>query len=115
MDDIERKTLPWLNGGFDMEGIAAALAFLLVAVLLGVLWGPLFWVVFIFFVAALMASRWSNRTPPETANGIVAPCDGVVVSVGLAEVPPELRLSQKPMMRVRISSGPAATNKVYTP
>ena len=29
MDDLERKSTPWLNGGFDMEGIAVALAVLL--------------------------------------------------------------------------------------
>ena len=115
MDDLERKSTPWLNGGFDMEGIAVALAALLVALLLGWIWSPLFWIGFAACVAALFAARWSNRTPPDVPNGIVAPCDGVVVSVGLAEVPPELRLDQKPMTRIRISSAPTSTNKVYTP
>ncbi|MEZ5955002.1 MAG: hypothetical protein R3C13_11940 [Hyphomonas sp.] len=115
MDDLERKSTPWLNGGFDVEGIAAALAALLVALLLGWIWAPLFWIGFAAAVAALFAARWANRTPPEVANGVVAPVDGMVVSVGLAEVPPELRLDQKPMTRIRISSAPTATNKVYTP
>ena len=45
-EDLERKTTPWFTGGFDWEGVAAALALLLVALLLGWLWDPLFWVGF---------------------------------------------------------------------
>tara|TARA_R110000782_G_C14744453_1_gene406484 strand:- start:303 stop:1148 length:846 start_codon:yes stop_codon:yes gene_type:complete len=104
-----------MNVGMDWEGVAAALGALLVALLLGALWSPLFWIGFAGVVIALMAARWSHRTPPDLANGIVAPCDGVVVSVGRAEAPSELRLTESGMTRIRISSAPSATNKVYTP
>ena len=114
-EDLDSKNTPWMNVGMDWEGVAAALGALLVALLLGALWSPLFWIGFAGVVIALMAARWSHRTPPDLANGIVAPCDGVVVSVGRAEAPSELRLTESGMTRIRISSAPSATNKVYTP
>ena len=104
-----------MNIGLDWEGVAAALGALLVALLLGVIWSPLFWIGFAGVIVALMAARWSHRTPPDLANGIVAPCDGVVVSVGRAEAPSELRLTDSATTRIRIASAPSTTNKVYTP
>ncbi|HRX73650.1 MAG TPA: hypothetical protein P5341_06055 [Hyphomonas sp.] len=115
MDDLDRKSVPWLNGGLDIEGVVAAFAVFLAALLLGWLWAPLFWVGFIAFLAVLMATRWATRTPPSLANGIVAPCDGVVVSVGPADAPPEMRMGDARLTRVRISSAPTTTNKIYTP
>jgi phosphatidylserine decarboxylase len=114
-EDLDSKSTPWMNIGLDWEGVAAALGALLVALLLGVIWSPLFWIGFAGVVIALMAARWSHRTPPDLANGIVAPCDGVVVSVGRAEAPSELRLTESGVTRIRIASAPSATNKVYTP
>ncbi len=116
LDDLDRKSMPWLSGGFDIEGVAAALAALLVALLLGMFWGPLFWIGFVAFLAVMLAARWSGRTPPDMASAIVAPCDGVVVSIEPAsETPQELRLGDAPAVRVRISSAPYTTNKIYTP
>ena len=115
MDDLDHKSTPWLNGGFDIEGVVAAFAAFLAALLLGWWWPPLFWLGFTLFVAVLLAARWSSRTPPNIANGIVAPCDGIVVSVKPVEAPPELRLNDSGVTRVRISSAPTTTNKVYTP
>ena len=115
MDDLEHKSTPWLNGGFDIEGIVVAFAVFLGALLLGWLWAPLFWLGFIAFIATLLATRWSQRTPPELASGIVAPCDGIVVSLKQIEAPSELRFHTPVVTRVRISSAPVSTNKVYTP
>ena len=115
MDDLDRKSTPWLNGGFDIEGVVGAFAVFLAALLLGWLWAPLFWIGFAGFVVVLLATRWSHRTPPELASGIVAPCDGIVVSVGPVEAPPELRMNDTRVTRVRISSAPVSTNKIYTP
>ena len=115
MDDLDHKSTPWLNGGFDIEGIVAAFAVFLGALLLGWLWAPLFWIGFIAFVAVLLATRWAGRTPPDLASGIVAPCDGIVVSVTPTEAPPQLRMNDTRVTRVRISSAPTSTNKIYTP
>tara|TARA_R110000787_G_scaffold72118_13_gene160779 strand:- start:2250 stop:3137 length:888 start_codon:yes stop_codon:yes gene_type:complete len=114
-EDLERRSTPWLTVGLDWEGVAAALGALLVALLLGLIWSPLFWIGFAGVILALMAARWSHRTPPDLANGIVSPCDGVVVSVERVEAPSELRLTESATMRIRVSSAPSATNKVYTP
>lgn len=115
-DDEMPSTLPpWLNTGFDWEGVVAAAAAFLVALLLGWLWAPLFWLGFALTIAALLAARWSKRSPPDLADAILAPCDGVVVSVGMAEAPHDLHLGTSRSTRVRIASGPAATNKLYSP
>ena len=114
-DDIERRTLPWMTLGFDWDGLAVAAAAFLAALLLGWIWAPLFWIGFAATILALAAARWAQRTPPDIADAILAPCDGRVVTIEDVEPPPELRLSARVMKRVRISSSPFATNKVYAP
>ena len=42
-EDFSRKSFPWLRSGFDLEGYVGALAAWLVGILMGILWGPLFW------------------------------------------------------------------------
>ena len=114
-NSLDGQRTPWLTWGLDWEGVAAALAALLLALLLGWIWPPLFWVGFVLMVAVLFASRYARRTPPELANAIVAPCDGRIVSIEPADVPEELRLSNVSMTRIRITSAPSATNRIYAP
>ncbi len=114
-DEFERQSLPWMRTGFDWESVAAAAGALLSALLLGWIWDPLFWIGIAAMAVALAAGRWSRRTPPDLAYGVVAPCDGVVVSVGYADPPAALRLRGESLVRVRISSSPIATNKLYAP
>lgn len=114
-EDLERKTTPWLTGGIDWEGVAAALTALLIGLLLGMLWSGFFWIGFAAMVVALMAGRWARRTAPDLADGIVAPCDGVIVSVSRTDPPGELRMTDSTTTRIRISTSPAATNRLYTP
>lgn len=114
-DDLENKRAPWLRMGMDWEGVAAALGALLVGILLGWVWDPLFWIGFAGAVIAIFAGRWARRTPPDMASAIVAPCDGVVVSIDRAEVPSELRMEEAFATRIRLSTGPMATNKLYAP
>ncbi len=114
-DEFDRRTMPWMTIGFDWEGIAAAGGAFLAALLLGWIWPPLFWIGFAATVLALAAGRWSRRSPPDIAEGIVAPCDGVVVSIERVEPPPGLRLVSESVIRLRIASSPAVTNKLYVP
>lgn len=114
-DEADRQSLPWMNTGFDWEAVAAAAGALLAALLLGWIWAPLFWIGFAAMAIALAAGRWSRRTPPDLAYGVVAPCDGVVVSVGYGDAPAALRLRRESLVRVRIASSPIATNKLYAP
>jgi phosphatidylserine decarboxylase len=114
-DEINRRSMPWMTIALDWEGVAAALAAFLAALLLGSIWGPLFWIGFAAMAAALAAGHWARRSPPDLADGVVSPCDGIVVSIEVTEAPTALRLSPESLIRVRIASSPFSTNKLYTP
>ena len=114
-EEADRQSLPWMKTVFDWEALAAAAGAFLAALLLGWIWAPLFWVGFAAMVIALAAGRWARRTPPDLAYGVVAPCDGVVVSVGYGDAPAALRLKGESLVRVRIASSPVSTNKLYAP
>jgi phosphatidylserine decarboxylase len=114
-NDLSRNRFPWLRSGFDLEGYVGALAAWLLAILLGWLWGPLFWIGFIAAIVILFATRTAERTAPVGENLIIAPCDGLVVSVGGATPPDELRLEGTGWTRVRVSVGPTKTNGFYAP
>ncbi|MEL7109722.1 MAG: phosphatidylserine decarboxylase [Pseudomonadota bacterium] len=113
--DYSRERFPWLRGGFDLEGYVGALAALLVGILLGYVFGILFWIGFAAAVIILFATRTAERTPPEAEDLIVAPTDGMIVSVGGATPPDELRLEGAEWTRVRVSIGPTKTNGVHAP
>jgi len=76
--------------------------FLLVALLLGWLWQPLFWL-------GLLATAWCAyffrdplRVTPDDPALIVSPADGVVVTTAERIPPPELELGQQPLPCVGI-------------
>ena len=77
-------------------------AFLLVAILLGLLWQPLFWL-------GLLATAWCAyffrdppRVTPDDPALIVSPADGVVVTTSARVPPPELELGSAPLPCVGI-------------
>ncbi len=111
--DFSRDRMPWLRSGFDLEGYVGALAAWLVGVLLGLLWSPLFWIGFGAAVIILLATRTAERTAPQGESLIVAPCDGIVVSVGGATPPSELRLEGSGWTRIRASLGPMCSNGLH--
>ncbi|MEO1642224.1 MAG: phosphatidylserine decarboxylase, partial [Pseudomonadota bacterium] len=113
--DLSSKRFPWARSGFDLEGYVGALAAWLVGILLGILWSPLFWIGFVAAIIILFATRTAERTTPDVDDAIIAPCDGIVVSVAGAAAPDELRLEGTGWTRVRISAGPTATNGLYAP
>ena len=113
--DFSRKSFPWVRSGFDLEGYVGALAAWLVGILLGILWGPLFWLGFIAAIVILFATRTAERTPPQAQDLIIAPTDGVIVSVGGATPPDELRLEGTQWTRIRVAIGPTKTNGVHAP
>ena len=88
--DLSAERMPWLRSGFDLEGYVGAIAAWLVGILLGFIWSPLFWIGFAGAVVILLATRTAERTPPVNAGVLVAPTDGLVVSVGGAAPPDEL-------------------------
>lgn len=103
----------WARTSFDIEGIVGALAAWLFGLLLGAIWSPLFWLGFIAAIVVLFATRKQTRTPPELANLVIAPCDGIVQSVTRVVPPTELRIGSVERLRLRISSSPIATNPIY--
>ena len=113
--DLSRETFPWLRSGFDLEGYVGALAAWLVGILLGILWAPLFWIGFTAAIVILLATRTAERTVPDAEDIVVAPSDGMVVSVGGATPPDELRLEGAGWTRVRVSVGPTKTNGICAP
>lgn len=114
-DDLSRQSFPWLRSGFDLEGYAGAAACLLIGFLLAMLWWPLFLLGLFAGLVILLATRTAERTPPEAEGLIVSPTDGLVVSVGGATPPDELRLTGSNWTRVRIAVGPTKTNGVHAP
>ena len=108
------RSLPWWQSGFDLEGVVGFLAGWLLGILLGMLWSPLFWVGFLPGIVILFATRTAERVSPEDDRSLLAPCDGVVVSVEELGAPVELGLSGR-TKRIRISSSPFATNNIHAP
>lgn len=105
----------WARTGFDAEGLVGALAAWLTGLLLGAIWGPLFWLGMILAVVILLGTRKQVRTPPDAANLVLSPCDGVVHSIEMVMPPSELRLPTGDRLRLRIASSPATTNPIYAP
>lgn len=116
-DDQEfaRKKFPWARGAFELEGLVAAAGAWVVGLLLGMLWAPLFWLGFVAAGVCLMAGRRAGRTPPEEADAVCAPVDGIVRSIDTAVPPSELRMGTGALTRIRVASSPASTNIIYAP
>ena len=99
---------PWYTSEFSLEGIAgAALAFVL-ALILGSLWSPLFWLGFIAMLIILFGTRDVKRFSPEDETLILAPCDGLVQDISDIAPPRELRMEASEVTRLRISSSPVS-------
>jgi phosphatidylserine decarboxylase len=113
--DLSHRRYPWFRSGFDLEGWLGAVAAWLVGILLGIIWGPLFWVGLAAAILILMATRTSERTPPSDVDLIVTPTDGTLVSITATLPPEELRLDGDDWTRLRISLGPTTSNGLYAP
>ena len=109
------KRFHWARVSFDLEGIVGALAAWLVGILLGMVWSPLFWIGAAGAILVLLATRRAERSSPEEAGLVIAPCDGIVAEITPCLAPSELRLPDTDMVRVRIASSPASTNTMHAP
>jgi phosphatidylserine decarboxylase len=76
--------------------------FFLVAVLLGWLWQPLFWLGLLATAWCLYFFRDPLRVTPDDPALIVSPADGVVVTTSERIPPPELELGQRALPCVGI-------------
>ncbi|MGH7039983.1 MAG: phosphatidylserine decarboxylase [Stellaceae bacterium] len=93
-----RKILPPLHP----DGLRFVLAGAAVTVLLFVLAGAAGWIGLCatLWIAYFFRDPW--RVTPERAGLLVSPADGIVVSVGPAQPPPELEMGPDPVARIGI-------------
>jgi phosphatidylserine decarboxylase len=89
--------VPIHRAGWPFIGIALA-----AAVVLGVLWGPLFWLGLLAAAYCAYFFRDPPRVTPTRVGLVIAPADGLVHPIVRAVPPPELGLGDAPLTRVSI-------------
>ena len=89
--------VPIHKAGWPFIGIALA-----AAVVLGLLWGPLFWIGLLAAGYCAYFFRDPPRVTPTRVGLIVAPADGLVQMIERAVPPAELELGDEPLTRVSI-------------
>jgi len=89
--------VPIHRAGWPFIGIALA-----AAVLLGLLWGPLFWLGLLAAAYCAYFFRDPPRVTPTRVGLVIAPADGMVMPIERAVPPPELELGDEPLTRISI-------------
>jgi phosphatidylserine decarboxylase len=89
--------VPIHRAGWPFIGIA-----LVAAVVLGLLWGPLFWLGLLAAAYCAYFFRDPPRVTPTRVGLVIAPADGLVHPIVRAVPPPELDLGDAPLTRVSI-------------
>jgi len=84
------------------EGLPFVVVAGIVAILLGLLWSPLFWIGAIITAWIAHFFRDPPRVSPQDANLVLSPADGRVASTEPAVPPPELGLGTDPLPRVSV-------------
>lgn len=97
IDSIRKAFVPVRYEGLPFIVIAA-----IVAILLGLLWQPFFWLGAIVTAWIAYFFRDPPRVSPQDANLVLSPADGTVSAVGPAIPPPELDLGTEPLPRVSV-------------
>jgi len=89
--------VPIHRAGWPFIGIALA-----AAVLLGLLWVPLFWLGLLVAAYCAYFFRDPPRVTPTRVGLVIAPADGMVLPIERAVPPPELELGDEPLTRISI-------------
>jgi len=89
--------VPIHRAGWPFIGIALA-----AAVLLGLLWQPLFWLGLLAAAYCAYFFRDPPRVTPTRVGLVIAPADGMVLPIQRAVPPPELELGDQPLTRISI-------------
>lgn len=96
--DTIRKTLVPIH----REGYPFIAAFAVASLLLGLLWGPLFWIGLVLTAWCVYFFRDPQRVTPVDDRLVISPADGVVSAVGPAVPPRELGLGDGEMTRISV-------------
>lgn len=86
----------------NREGYPFIAGALVVSVLLGLLWEPLFWIGLLLTAWIAFFFRDPPRVTPLDPALVVSPADGRVSAVMRVVPPPEMRLGAEPMLRVSV-------------
>lgn len=97
IDSIRKAFVPIRYEGLPFIVVAG-----LAAIILGLLWSPLFWIGAIITAWTAYFFRDPPRVSPQDANLVLSPADGTVASIGNAVPPEELGLGTDPLPRVSV-------------
>ena len=95
LDSVRRQLTP-----IHPEGYIFIAGFIVATLILGWLWAPLGWIGLIATAWCIYFFRDPPRVTPQRAGLVVAPADGLVVSVGPGTPPAELELGDQPMTKI---------------
>lgn len=84
------------------EGYPFIAAFAGAAIVLGLVWGPLFWIGLFLTGWCAYFFRDPERVTPVDDRFVISPADGIVSAIGPAAPPRELGLGPAEMMRVSV-------------
>ncbi len=84
------------------EGYPFIAAFALATIILGWIWAPLFYVFLALTLWCALFFRDPKRVTPVSNDLIISPADGRVSHVGRVTPPAELKLGDKPVMRISV-------------
>ena len=96
-DSIRNSFVPIHKEGYPFIAIAAFLA-----LVLGWLWSPLFWIFAILTAWVAYFFRDPTRVTPMDERFVVSPADGRISAIGQFVPPPELELGTQPLDRISI-------------
>lgn len=89
--------VPINRAGWPFIGAA-----LVLAILLGLLWEPLFWLALLGVAFCTYFFRDPPRVTPSRPGLVIAPADGLVQMIERVAPPPELEMGDAPLIRISI-------------
>ncbi|MCB1416654.1 MAG: phosphatidylserine decarboxylase, partial [Nitratireductor sp.] len=96
-DSIKNALVPIHPEGYKFIAI-----FFAVSVVLGWLWGPLFWIGLLLTAWCAWFFRDPPRVTPVNDDFIISPADGRISHVANVVPPEELQLGSEPMLRISV-------------
>ncbi len=97
MDVLKSVMVP-----INREGWPFITLFAVVSIVLGFVWGPLFWIGLVLTLWCTYFFRDPDRITPTRSGLIITPADGVVQMITDVPPPPELEMGDKPLTRVSV-------------